>query len=80
MFIPLTMDSEDEYWSEKEQATNDFQEHAILQSISDYTSKQFNKTPCQTLPLSREGYIQKLVQCARNIGELLFAYKLIFVF
>ena len=58
------MDSEDEYWSEQEQATTDFQEHAILQSVSEYTSKQFCKTPCRTSPLSGEEYIQKVVQTA----------------
>ena len=58
------MDSEDEYWSEQEQATTDFQEHAILQSVSEYTSKLFCKKPCRTSPLSGEEYIQELVQTA----------------
>ena len=56
------MDSEDEYWSEQEQATTDFQEHAILQSILGYILKQFCKTSYQTLPLNEKEYIQELVQ------------------
>lgn len=40
----LKIDSDDEYWSEEEQATIKLQENLIFQSISEYTSKQFYKT------------------------------------
>lgn len=64
MFIPLTIDSEDEYWFKEEQTANKLQEYAILQYISDYTSKKCNKTLRQTLLWSEEGYIPEQVQSA----------------
>lgn len=48
------MDKKDKYLSKKEKIINNFQKHAILQFISDYISKQFNKIPCQTLVLSEK--------------------------
>lgn len=66
--------------SGKEQTTKNFQEHAILQSISDYISKQIKKTLYQILPLSRKEYVQELVQTTHSWRCLKVLYMLLNVF
>lgn len=74
------MDSKDKYWSEEKQATNNFQKYTILQFILDYTSKQFNKTLCQTLPLNIKGYIQELMQTRHSCQYLKVLNMLLDIF
>ncbi len=74
------MDNDDEYWSEQEQATTDFQEHFILQSVSEYLSKQFCKTSFRTSLLGWNEFIQELVQIVypRQCLEVLRIHHKIF--